>query len=437
MRETRVIIPDLPLLGYFVQKKKKEIGNILDKKCVVLCLHFLRDLLPFVDGLRELGMEPENCWLLAKPYPYPYKEIVKEELEKEGFKNIKIASQYPIGHLCNEILHEAYRHCIASNLEMIIVEDGGHFCEQIPSLPSHDKIIGAVEQTTKGIRKYNYLKEKGGLDFPVLSVASSQFKHEYEPRFIGATVIRNIRKFLPDMHLAGKKALVFGYSSIGKMVAHYLKIFEGMIVDICEKDPRRFLLALMDNFNAKKDVREFADKNWILVVGCTGGYEEKGETLPTIDKDIISQLQHGCILVSASSDQVEIDLNSLREFSQGNTTNMYIDEIVSSESLKSEDVKLYQGKIWRLKIGTEFNLTLLRPSRNLRLLADGYPINFYSVESVPNETIDPILTLLYLCVIHLVQDNNESPKDILEDEVDKIVEKEELIETFMRIHGVY
>lgn len=435
MSETNGIISNLPLLDFFVKKKKKEVGNILDEKCVVLCLHFLRDLLPFVDGLRELGMKPENCWLLAKPYPYPYKEIVEEMLEKRGFKNIEIASQYPIGDMCNEILHEAYRHCMANNLEMVIVEDGGHFCEQIHSLPSHDKIIGAVEQTTKGIRKYRYLKENVLLGFPVLSVASSQFKREYEPRFIGATIIRNIRKFLPDVHLAGKKALVFGYGSIGKMVAHYLKIFESMIVDICEKDSRNLLIALMDNFNAKKSVREFPDKNWVLVVGCTGGSEKEGKTLPTIDKEVISHLQHGCILVSASSDQVEIDTNCLKEFSKENFESMYIEEIIPSEKPEREEV--YQGKIRRLKIGTKYTLTLMRPSRVLYLLADGYPINFYSAESVPNETIDPILTLLYLCVLHLIQNNRELSKDILEDEVDKIVEKEELIETFMKLHGVY
>ena len=430
---------DLLLLKDCIAKKKDEVGQVLENKCLVIVLHFLRDLIPFLNGLKKLGAKPQNCFILAKPYPYPYKERIKNWLQDNEF-NVSIAKEYPITSQCEEILHKAYRHSISSNLKIIIAEDGGHIGQHVLDLPGQDMIMGAIEQTTKGYWKYKELEKKGKLSFPVLSVASSKFKSDYEPRFIGKTIVKNIRKFLPEVHLSGKKALVFGYGSVGSMVSHYLRSIEGMIVDVCEIDAKKRLLARFDNFNAKSNIKEFVEKNWYIVVGCTGGKKENGEKMPTIDEDVISLLPHGCILVSASSDQIEIDVECLKRYSQGHVENIYLKEIIeeAQEETDGEDVSV-QALLRKIKVGSKYKLTLLRrtqTSPEIILLADGYPINFYSSDSVPNESIDPIMTTIFLSTVHLARHHEDLKNAVLDKEVDEIINEERMIETFSKFHGL-
>lgn len=431
---------ELPLLETYIAKKRTTFAGVLANKCFVILLHFLRDLIPFVRGLRQLDAEPQNCWIVAKPYPYAYKDIIRHKLEQEKF-NVIIAEEYPIASLCMNTLHQAYRHSISSNLKMILVEDGGHFGEHLESLKDHNTIIGVIEQTTKGYWKYKRMAEKGNLLFPVLSVASSNFKADYEPRFVGRTVVRNLRKFLPDAHLSGKKALLFGYGSVGSMVAHYLRNIEDMSVDVCEVNPKKRLLAKFDNFNVKSDIRQFAEREWYLVIGSTGGKTESGKESPMIDEEVISLLPHGCILLSTSSDQIEIDVQALKRLSQGNVEDIYLEEIAQRKKAKTKKGYAYVNAELRqkIRIGAKYKLTLLRGKKippELILLADGYPINFYSSDSVPNESIDPILTAIFLSTVFLASNYAKLPNVIHDRLVDKIIENEKMIETFSRIHGL-
>lgn len=430
----------LPLLSYFIDLKAKEVGEIFNDKCFVIVLHFLLDLIPFLEGLIKLGAKPENCWVLAKPYPYPYKRIIQEELQKERY-HVYIAEQYPIDQVCAEILHNAYLHAMQSNLKIIIVEDGGHVAPHTEEMSNKECFVGAVEQTTKGYWRYKELEDKKKLSFPVLSVASSKFKLDYEPRFIGKTIVTNIRKFLPEEHLSGKKALVFGYGSVGSMVSYYLRNIENMIVDICELDPKKRLLARFDNFNSKSNIKEFGEKDWCLIVGCTGGKKENDKEMSTINEDVISLLPHGCILVSASSDQIEIDVECLNRYSQGNVENMYIEEIIreeEEEEIDGQDISV-RALLRKIKIGSKYKLTLLRRTKSppdIILLADGYPINFYSSESVPNESIDPIMTTIFLSTVYLVRYYKGQKNVVLDREVDEIIKNERMLETFSRLQGL-
>lgn len=431
----------LPLLANYVTEKKKDAGRIFSDKCFVIVLHFLRDLIPFLEGLRELGAKPENCWVLAKPYPYPYKKLIREELQKEKY-HVSIAERYPIDSACKEVLHNAYLHAMNSNLGIIIIEDGGHVAPYTVEMSKKEYFVGAIEQTTKGYWKYKEMEKKGKLYFPVLSIASSKFKSDYEPRFIGRTIVKNIRKFLPDEHLSGKKALVFGYGAVGSMVSNYLRNIEGMIVDVCEVDPKKRLLAKFDNFNAKSNIKEFVEKNWYIVVGCTGGKKENDKEIATIDEDVISSLPHGCVLVSASSDQVEIDVECLNKYSQGNVENIYVYEIIQEQEVQEktdgEDVSV-SVLLRKIKVGSKYKLTLLRRTQSppdIILLAEGYPINFYSSESVPNESIDPIMTAIFLSTVYLAKKNEDLKKAVLDNEVDEIIKEERMLETFIRLHGL-
>jgi hypothetical protein len=73
------------------------------------------------------------------------------------------------------------------------------------------------------------------------------------------------------------------------------------------------------------------------------------------------------------------------------------------------------------------------------LLAEGYPINFYGSESLPNDAIDPIVTLLILCAVELALDSRKRGREyknkILTSEVNDITEKYNLIQHFLRLEA--
>ena len=73
---------------------------------------------------------------------------------------------------------------------------------------------------------------------------------------------------------------------------------------------------------------------------------------------------------------------------------------------------------------------LINPDTHLTL-AD-YPINFYGSESLPNDTIDPIMTLLLLCGIDVCEKqlSPEIHTDYVNDDLQK---KHKLVEEFLKL----
>lgn len=65
------------------------------------------------------------------------------------------------------------------------------------------------------------------------------------------------------------------------------------------------------------------------------------------------------------------------------------------------------------------------------MLAEGYPINFYGSESLPNDTIDPIMTLLLLCGVELTL-RNDLKKEVDAEMVGVVVEKRGLVARFLQ-----
>jgi S-adenosylhomocysteine hydrolase len=125
-------------------------------------------------------------------------------------------------------------------------------------------------------------------------------------------------------------------------------------------------------------------------------------------------------LASASSDRDEIDVQELEDLARNDPANI-------------EDVR-WHG----LKIGTRYNLVQvgMGEGRRVLLLADGYPINFYSANSVPNESIDPILALLLLCGLHVASQGRRLGTGIRVRPVDTLVQKEALIEEQKGLYGL-
>lgn len=410
----RSMVPEMKLLGYLADKKlrqlkEKGLEKPFKRYYFIIVLHFLRDLIPLTKELIKFGAEPSKMYFLCKPYPYAYKDKIKFFLVGEGC-NVYIASSIKdLEKRVISVLNEIKQKVESERRKFIIVEDGGYV---VPCLhKKFSEIIGyckgAVEQTTKGVTRDKRLDIK----IPVLSVAECEFKRRYEPRFVGDAVVRNIWDMLPDERFEGRIAILVGYGTIGPEIAKRLRDVLRMIVYVVEERAERRDEARAQGFQVFKDVRSCLERSecmdrCMLIVGTTGR--------TSIGKDEIAKLPHNVILVSASSDRDEIDVDELELLAASNKEPLY----------SSRD---------RQKIGTVYELVRLDPPRKVTLLADGYPVNFYYSESVPNKSFDPILTILFLATLELAIRRDLNP-GVDKNIVDDIVEREQVVKEMERLY---
>ncbi len=363
-------------------------------KRMLFILHFLRDLVPFVIACEKLGMETENAAFFYKDYPYPQKEALKEWLL--GRK----------ATVLNRFQHETYlnqlvRTSTESIGEILIVEDGGFLVPSIyrkfTNLISY--VVGAVEQTTRGVwNDQECAKEGHDLQFPILSVATCKLKGDFEPPYIAEAALRNIERMLPDISLRGQSVAVLGYGTIGNKVANSLR-GRGMNVIVFDTNSDNILKARQEGFQVHNSAAE-AVQNKNLVVGASGNR--------SIDSSVIANLDHGTIILSTSSELYEIDMEELEKQKQS-----------SKEYINDEQC-----------IGTLFKLP--PNGKEIVVLANGYPINFWGLDSMPNQASDLILSLLLLCAAEVALKRHQ--KGINETAVNEISKKYELSKKFTEFH---
>lgn len=386
--ELELIREKMPLLGYLAHKLSKEFSDRpFAGVNFLIVLHFLKDLIVFLEACEKLGLEPSSTYLFYKPYLYPHREEIASHLKAKGYR------VYPLEKL-EEILS-------ALNVQdadgrFVVIEDGGYI---VPLLHSKfprllENTIGAVEQTTRGI--WND-EQKDNLKIPVLNVAESKIKNEIEPPHVADAVIRNLESLLTGERLRGARAALLGYGTIGKEIAKRLRD-KGIRVTIYDSDSLKIAKAREDGFDTVNEPYN-AVKDKLIVIGCSG------ET--SIGRKEILMLSHGTYLVSASSDQREIGLTELESLSS------------SKETLTNE-----KGG----KIGTSYEIR--GQNKVIHLIADGFPINFWYSESIPNQVSDLILSLIYVSAVELVKIVFEGGIQ----NMDKISEKYEIAEIYEQIY---
>lgn len=349
----------MPLLHYYSQRNR-----VFDGYVLVLILHLLRDSLPFISALKTARANPKYMFVIG--IPYSYKRKVVEQLKKQC-PNVAVPISYPFDDEVKKTLTKALDVCRKTRSKIIIIEDGGY---AVPCVHKDVKdvivhCIGAVEQTTNGIWRDEELLDKGlTLGFPILSIPDCRLKKSIEPKFVGEAVVQNVRNLLSRMDdfVAGKKVCVVGYGTIGEYIAKEAKN-QNAIVSVADMDHVRLLTARFNGFIT--DSLENLLRESDIVIGATGRVPIKREG--------ILKLKNNAILVNASSKQLEFDIKDLERLSIRKT---------------------------RTDIGTKYELA---NGNNVFLLADGFPVNFFSSESVPGKIIDLILTLLFLGAVLLVR----------------------------------
>lgn len=381
----------MPIINYLKNKLSKSGNKPFSDKNFLIILHFLKDLIIFLEACEELGLEPEKSYLFYKPYLYPHKDIIIDCL-----KNKKKYNVYPLEHL-----DEFLRNKKDELHDILILEDGGYIVPKIHgTIPSlHKSVIGAVEQTTKGIENDKEIKK---FLFCIMNVAEANMKSDIEPRHVANAIVKNIEKLLPERILGNEQIAIMGFGTIGSEVAHKYKSNDFKVTIYDPKSERRSK-ANQQNYIVEENP-EKAVKDKHLVIGSSGR--------TSIGLKEILEISNNTCLVSTSSDQIEIDIDTLKNLS------------------KKRDGDISINKETREKIGTDY--VIRNKNTLIHLLADGYPINFWCSDSMPNEISDFVLSMILISCFELVI--NKSQIEIGIKDINSLVEKYEIAELFERYH---
>jgi S-adenosylhomocysteine hydrolase len=374
-------------MGWAKNEMKQRLGKPFAGMEGAFALHFLTSIIPFARGCKELGLPPERSVFFFKEYEYPHKKTIHDWLEEEGFT---VRSVEEIEGFVKE-KESAMR---PDSPPLLIVEDGGYLVPRLhrEKSPLLKQVIGAVEQTTKGLRAteaWGHQMHAGSdlddiLQFPLLSVPDSTIKLGVEPGIIGDQVVQCIQGLSNQILLQGAQVGLIGLGTIGMEVFYRLLAARAIVTGYDPQLSRRLQFHIQGGKLASTPAEAVRDKR--LVIGCAGG--------PSIDGGVLPHLSHGCFLASASSDRVEIDWQWLEA------------RAASKERFGIRDEKLQIGRLWG---GTRYVLRGT-PQKEINLLADGYPVTFWGFPGMPHPGGDLVMTVILVAAANLAARNTRDRK---------------------------
>ena len=299
--DVKEISRQMTVLHYISSKLKIK---PFEGKRFIIILHFLKDIIPFLKCCEKCGLDPSETLLFYKEYLYPHRDLIKNYLESQNYERIHSLDSI------DEVLREVQDIWQKNEKPILIIEDGGYVVPRVHTRfkTIGKKVIGAVEQTTKGEKEDRNIEKEKKLHFPVLSLASSRFKASYEPPHIAREVVHSIQGLI-RRDLSSRPVLLIGYGRIGSEIARELKPL--MDVTVTDEDEIALAGAASHGFPIVKSVEE-AVKNKFLVIGATGAIEKR-----PIGRSELLAMGNETYLVSASSDQVEIELEDLEALAEG------------------------------------------------------------------------------------------------------------------------
>ncbi len=339
----------------------------------VILTHTVSDVAEFISAINDMGKIS-----IIISIPYSKDEAVYSSLSQK-YKTITPS--------LNELLDPIYLkqlvlNSIDTKKSLIIVEIGGYFSSIISEIQSelHGNLIGIVEDTEAGHRKYERINEQ--LPCPVLSVARSRLK-DAENFLVGESCLKAANSLLNSLAFKCdiKNALVLGYGKIGQGVCQLLKD-QQLDVFTYDIDPSKRLLALSRNL--KIPDKKHALSNADALFGASGAESVNKEDLPFI--------KNGCVLFSCSSKQVEFDLNTIKQNYTKLSVHAHLDKYENADNY-------------------------------FYVAGDGHPINFTNgrvlvgplISIVHGEMLSAISEILALSYDNALQEISDDKKLILAD----------------------
>lgn len=273
------------------------------KTSVLLVTHLLPDKLPMIDALSRIA---EIGRILPVPYSRDLSTI--ERVRQQGLA----VSEATLEELMSPVwTYNTLRDTLEISPYPVVVCEGGYFAPILArlSLDFPEKLLGVVEDTEAGHRRYDAVEPLG---IPVVSVARSSLK-QIEDRLIGESVAFSLEKIFREKGtpLTGARITILGYGKIGSSCAASFRR-RGCDVAVWDIAPSRRACSLADGFRSPG--RQLALSWADVVVGASGAPSLTDEDLPS--------LRDRCILASASSKRVEFSVTTDRDERDGVITSI-------------------------------------------------------------------------------------------------------------------
>ena len=323
---------------------------------VAACLHVTTETANLMLALRDGGAHIALC--ASNPLS-TQDDVAAALVEEFGIPTFAIKGED----------NETYYGHIRSALDQkpnITMDDGADLVavlhsERTELLPN---VVGGTEETTTGVIRLTSLAADGRLKYPIIAVNDADTKHFFDNRYgTGQSTLDGITR-ATNILWAGKKVVVCGYGWCGRGFALRARGM-GAHTIVTEVNAVRALEAVMDGHQVMT-MAEAAEVGDIFVT-VTGG-------LKAIGADHIAAMKDGAVLANSGHFDVEIDIEAMREMSDGKqTVRPFVEEY------------------------------LMGDGRRLYLLGEGRLINLAAAEGHPSAVMDMSFANQAMSVEYLAQ----------------------------------
>lgn len=276
----------MQILTHAITKLKK--SRPLQNTTLGVCLQITKETSVLLMGLQELGAKIVCCG----GNPLTTQDDIAAFLDSQGIEVFAWSNQtMPEYDWCQKM--------VLQKKPDILTDDGGDL--NIKAHKAKLRILGATEETTTGITRYQSLAKKARLQYPIISVNNARTKMLFDNQY--GTGQSTIDGFLQAMNLlfASKKIVIAGYGWLGKGVAKRCRGMGAKCI-ITEVDPIKALEAHMDGFDVMPMSQ--AAKLGDIFITCTGMRD-------IITRQHILSMKNGAVLGNVGHFDVEIDAKFL------------------------------------------------------------------------------------------------------------------------------
>ncbi len=351
--------------------KEKQVFNGVK---IGACLHVTTETANLMIALKECGADVYLC----ASNPMSTQDDVAAALVKKY--------DIPVFAIHGEDRDTYYSHIksVLSQKPHITMDDGADLISTLHSTMKEniEYVKGGTEETTTGVIRLKSMAKDGVLQYPVIAVNDSYTKYLFDNRYgTGQSTVDGILR-ATNFLFAGSVVVVAGYGWCGRGFALRSRGMGARVI-VTEVNPVRALEAVMDGFEVMpmKEAAKFAD----LIVTLTGDID-------VVSRDVLDTIKDGCIVANSGHFDVEIDVKSLREYSQS--------------VKKIRDVV----EIYKLKNGKE-----------VVLLAEGRLVNLSAAEGHPSMVMDMSFANQFLAAKYINENYKNMEKKVykLPDEIDE------------------
>lgn len=297
------------------------------------------------------------------------------------------------GYLIEEALITDLLPEIKKGRRLLILEDGGYFCQNKERWEKRwpilkNSIIGSVEQTTSGTKCSVQYYSKRGYDFPCVSVARSDLKMDVESVFIGSKIVEELNRFLyeADTFLDFHQVLLLGYGVVGRAAA---KAMGGTHCEltVCDPSVKIQAAARLDGRRVIKDPVEYKFSRDTVVLGTAG--------ISSFSTHMLLRFLNakGNRLYLASGSSKEVEFMEIKRL------------LLSREKLDGWEIRQDMNKNGFF---SSYTLRRAQQEKRICLLADGMPVNFYrtNATSLTFCAMDLVFTEMLICGLWLCDEKN-------------------------------